>query len=65
MAGAVGTRRSDSRPIFCVLSDGKSHANPPLLIQFTVTCNPKRTTVQTLSNMTIAIIFRQDEQQNF
>ena len=44
MAGAVGTRRSDSRPIFCVLSDGKSHANPPLLIQFTVTNKPKKKT---------------------
>ena len=31
----------------------------------TVTCNPKRTTVETLSNMTITIILRQDEQQIF
>lgn len=39
MAGAVGARRSDSRPIFYRPADGKSHANPPLLIQFTVMLN--------------------------
>ena len=46
-------------------STGKQPAIGNCIYLRNVTCNPKRTTVQTLSNMTIAIIFRQDEQQNF